>query len=85
MPKLKLPINRSKPVAGSAATCGKNDELKTVLDNEWIYLMVMDPLDQNEIKQYQKNMEWAPSTREHVVKENYFAEEDFEILSEIMV
>jgi len=62
-----------------------NENLKTLLDNEWIYLMAMDPLDNNEIKQYHKNMEWVPSTREHVVTENYVSEEDVEILSEIMV
>lgn len=62
-----------------------NENLKTLLDNEWIYLMAMDPLDKNKIKQYHKNMEWVPSAREHVVTENYFSEEDIEILSEIMV
>jgi len=82
---LRLSVLIQAPVTRVSDILLANENLKTLLDNEWIYLMVMDPLHQNEIKQYQKNMEWAPSTGEHVVKENYFAEEDIEILSEITV
>ncbi len=39
----------------------RNENLKTLLDNEWIYLMVMDPLQDNEIKRYQKDMVWTPA------------------------
>lgn len=32
--------------------------LKTLLDNAWIYLMVMDPTNANEIFQYKKSLNW---------------------------
>jgi uncharacterized protein YbcC (UPF0753/DUF2309 family) len=34
----------------------RNEHLKKLLDNEWIYLMVMDPLDGNKIHHYQQNL-----------------------------
>jgi uncharacterized protein YbcC (UPF0753/DUF2309 family) len=34
----------------------RNEHLKTLLDNEWIYLMVMDPLNGNKIHHYQQNL-----------------------------
>lgn len=37
----------------------KNDNLKTLLDNEWIYLLVMDPTSANSVSRYQKGMEWV--------------------------
>ena len=80
---LRLSVLIQAPLARINNILLTNENLKTLLDNEWIYLMVMDPMDQNEIKQYQKNMEWTPSTREDIPIENYFVEEDIEILSEI--
>ena len=80
---LRLSVLIQAPLARINNILLTNENLKTLLDNEWIYLMVMDPMDRNEIKQYQKNMEWTPSIREDIVTENYFVEEDIEILSEI--
>lgn len=40
----------------------KNEHLKTLLDNEWIYLLVMDPTTDSTIIKYQKGMEWAKTT-----------------------
>jgi uncharacterized protein YbcC (UPF0753/DUF2309 family) len=37
----------------------KNENLKTLLDNEWIYLMVMDPMANNNIERYHKGMKWV--------------------------
>jgi uncharacterized protein YbcC (UPF0753/DUF2309 family) len=34
----------------------RNEHLKNLLDNEWIYLMVMDPLDGNKMHQYQNSI-----------------------------
>ncbi len=39
----------------------KNDNLKTLLDNEWIYLLVMDPTNKNNIERYQKGVKWIPT------------------------
>ena len=36
----------------------RNEQLETLLDNEWIYLLVLDPTDSNKIKKYGKNGEW---------------------------
>lgn len=35
----------------------RNEHIKTLIDNEWLYLMVMDPQKSNEVKSYDKN--WA--------------------------
>ncbi len=43
----------------------RNKNLKSLLDNEWIYLMVMDPQDKNVIKRYEKDMKW-----ENVLEKN---------------
>jgi len=36
----------------------RNQDLRALLDNQWIYLMVMDPTDNNTIKRYEKDMKW---------------------------
>ena len=36
----------------------RNENLKSLLDNEWIYLLVMDSESQNTTFKYQKNLEW---------------------------
>lgn len=36
----------------------RNENLRRLLDNEWIYVLVMDPLKENTIKQYQRTMKW---------------------------
>jgi uncharacterized protein YbcC (UPF0753/DUF2309 family) len=46
----------------------RNENLKSLLDNEWIYLMVMDPTDDNSIKTYQKEMQWTLSSDKKLVK-----------------
>lgn len=40
----------------------KNENLKALLDNEWIYLLVMDPTKRNRIERYKKGMEWMSTT-----------------------
>ena len=42
----------------------RNDHLKQLLDNEWIYLLVMDPLQKNSILRYEKNMKWVDAEKE---------------------
>lgn len=37
----------------------KNPDLKSLLDNEWIYLMVIDPTQNNSVETYKKNMNWV--------------------------
>lgn len=40
----------------------KNYNLKSLLDNEWIYLLIMDPTKNNLIDRYQKNINWVAAT-----------------------
>ncbi|MCO5936505.1 DUF2309 domain-containing protein [Mucilaginibacter sp. RB4R14] len=37
----------------------RNDQLKRLIVNEWIYLLVIDPLGDNQISRYQKDGSWA--------------------------
>jgi len=30
------------------------------LDNQWIYLMVIDPMKNNLVEKYEKGMKWTP-------------------------
>ena len=39
----------------------RNETLKNLLDKEWIYLLVMDPLNRNNIVRYENGMKWAPA------------------------
>ncbi|WP_194851006.1 DUF2309 domain-containing protein [Nonlabens antarcticus] len=36
----------------------RNENLKSLLDNEWIYLLVMDPTQENEVVIYKKGLNW---------------------------
>jgi uncharacterized protein YbcC (UPF0753/DUF2309 family) len=48
----------------------KNENLRTLFDNEWIYLLVMDPTSENNVSRYQKGMEWAKTTKTNCFSEN---------------
>ena len=41
----------------------RNENLKTLLDNEWIYLMVIDPRENNEIFKYKKSIQWESTSK----------------------
>jgi hypothetical protein len=57
---LRLSVVIQAPISKVTHILSRNENLKSLLDNEWIHLLVMDPLKQNKIKQYQKGMEWIP-------------------------
>ena len=67
---LRLSVLIQAPVTWVMDILARNENLKTLLDNEWIYLMVMDPLQQNNILRYRKNMEWIPMTAKSVGEKN---------------
>jgi uncharacterized protein YbcC (UPF0753/DUF2309 family) len=46
------------PVTRVSDILERNSHLATLLDNEWIYLMVMDPKQENEIFKYKKGLQW---------------------------
>jgi uncharacterized protein YbcC (UPF0753/DUF2309 family) len=41
----------------------RNEHLKNLLDNEWIYLMVMDPLNGNKMHHYQQSLNWDSASQ----------------------
>ena len=55
---LRLSVVIQAPVARVTDILLRNEHLKSLLDNEWIYLMVMDPTEDNAMKKYRKNMKW---------------------------
>jgi len=55
---LRLSVFIQAPIERVMDILLRNDQLKTLLDNEWIYLLVLDPTQWNKIKKYGKNGEW---------------------------
>jgi len=43
----------------------KNKHLETLLDNEWMYLKVIDSNDSNQFKTYRKNYNWSMDSKSH--------------------
>lgn len=58
---LRLSVIIQAPLTRVSNILLRNEHLKNLLDNEWIYLMVMDPLDKNNIHHYKKNLNWEAS------------------------
>jgi len=56
---LRLSVMIQAPISRVSDILERNSHLATLLDNEWIYLMVMDPTQENEIFKYNKALEWA--------------------------
>jgi hypothetical protein len=55
---LRLSVVIQAPQARIEEILLKNESLKSLLDNEWIYLLVMDPTKNNKINTYLGNMKW---------------------------
>jgi uncharacterized protein len=62
---LRLSVMIQAPMNRVSEILMKNDNLKTLLDNEWIYLMVMDPTQNNEIFRYQESMQWISAAKNY--------------------
>lgn len=58
---LRLTVLIQAPVKLVSNILLRNENLKDLLDNEWIYLMVMDPLERNEVFLYKRNLQWVPT------------------------
>lgn len=61
---LRLSVMIQAPVTRVSAILERNSHLATLLDNEWIYLLVMDPKQENEIFKYKKAMEWVSMSKD---------------------
>jgi uncharacterized protein YbcC (UPF0753/DUF2309 family) len=60
---LRLSVYINAPKERITKILQQNENLKSLLDNEWIYLFVMDPKEHNEIKKYKQNLEWEDSEK----------------------
>lgn len=63
---LRLSVLIKAPIQRVSEILLRNEHLKTLLDNEWIYLMVMDPHQKDDILKYQKNMKWVSTNKKPV-------------------
>lgn len=59
---LRLSVLINAPLSVIVDILSRNEHLKSLLDQEWIYLMVMDSRDNNRVKTYQKGMQWKLSS-----------------------
>lgn len=59
---LRLSVMIKAPIARVSEIIARNEGMKTLLDNEWIYLMVMDPTNKNEISKYKKSIQWETTS-----------------------
>ncbi len=60
---LRLSVMIQAPLSRVTDILSRNENLKRLLDNEWIYLMIMEPLEENAIYHYQKNLNWIPASK----------------------
>lgn len=58
---LRLSVFINAPRERVTTILQQNNNLKSLLDNEWIYLFVIDPTKENKISKYKQNLEWQTS------------------------
>ncbi len=56
---LRLTVIINAPLNRVESILKQNNHLQTLLDNEWMYLKVMDSADSNQFKTYKKNYHWS--------------------------
>lgn len=56
---LRLSVMIQAPCERIEQILSRNDQLKQLIINEWIYLLVIDPLSDNQMRLYQKDGSWA--------------------------
>lgn len=55
---LRLSVLIHAPIERVSSIIVRNENIKSLLDNEWIYLMVIDPLQKNKVFHYKKSIQW---------------------------
>jgi uncharacterized protein YbcC (UPF0753/DUF2309 family) len=60
---LRLTVMIQAPINRVSEILLRNENLRTLLDNEWIYMMVMDPEQSNEIFRYKKSLQWTSNSK----------------------
>jgi hypothetical protein len=66
---LRLSVLIQAPKERVQSILEKFPHLKALLDNEWIYLMVMDPTEQNEVTLYEEQLVWKATEKTEVFAE----------------
>ena len=64
---LRLSVYIHAPKQRIQTILEQNDNLKALLDNEWIYLLAMDPTENDHIYKYEKGLEWQDIYRDEAV------------------
>lgn len=64
---LRLSVFIQAPLDRVTTILERNESLKSLLDNEWIYLLVIDPTKDNQIKKYDSKLEWKDVNPENEV------------------
>lgn len=72
---LRLSVLINAPLTRITEILERNNNLKELLDNEWIYLLVMDPTQNNQVVKYEKSMRWVAETTKKVALKNDKIEE----------
>ena len=75
---IQAPINRVSEILAA------NGNLKMLLDNEWIYLMVMDPTQSNEIFSYKKSIQWISTSNKSLITKVQKNEINETVLAEVI-
>ncbi|MFD2562344.1 DUF2309 domain-containing protein [Aquimarina rubra] len=80
---LRLSVMIQAPINRVSDILLRNENLKTLLDNEWIYLMVMDPKQNNGIFRYKKSIQWELMSDAKTVEFNQQVNIKEKVLEEI--
>jgi len=64
---LRLSVIVQAPVQRVSEILLRNENLRMLLDNEWIYLMVMDPTKENQILNYSNSMNWVNTSEIEII------------------
>ncbi len=59
---LRLSVMIQAPIHRVSEILTRNTNLKTLSDNEWIYLMVIDPKQDNIIFKYKRSLQWIATS-----------------------
>ncbi len=82
---LRLSVMIQAPISSVSEILVRNENLRTLLDNEWIYLMVMDPTQNNEIYRYKKSIRWESMSNTKTVELNQQMNTKENVLEELSV
>ena len=79
---LRLSVIIQAPISRVSEILINNNHLKNLLDNEWIYLIVIDPQQENEIFKYEKSLNWFSKPEKKLLKVTKTNQFENELVSE---